>query len=215
MWYGNSVSIRSKSAFEIEHSTSIYSGILRLSELRAEAPNSNYPLFIVASEERRKRVFDELRRPTFSGPCLRSNEVIRFLGYQKVREIDEASKDSKNFDATVLFTAAEGFPKLVSKVARHYVALHVARLATEHSRILLVQPEGVHIAISPGCDVNDAVGDNWRGWTVDGVTPEFLAGVCVESVQLVGYPRKTQFVRCIHALAQTLRFRTCSLINKK
>ena len=38
-----------KSAFEIEHSTSIYSGILRLSDLRAEAPNSNYPLFIVAS----------------------------------------------------------------------------------------------------------------------------------------------------------------------
>ena len=33
-----------KSAFEIEHSTSIYSGILRLSDLRAEAPNSNYPL---------------------------------------------------------------------------------------------------------------------------------------------------------------------------
>jgi hypothetical protein len=38
-----------KSAFEIEHSTSIYSGILRLSDLRAEAPSSNYPLFIVAS----------------------------------------------------------------------------------------------------------------------------------------------------------------------
>ena len=33
-----------KSAFEIEHSTSVYSGILRLSDLRAEAPNSNYPL---------------------------------------------------------------------------------------------------------------------------------------------------------------------------
>ena len=43
-----------KSAFEIEHSTSIYSGILRLSDLRAEGPNSNYPLFIVASQERNK-----------------------------------------------------------------------------------------------------------------------------------------------------------------
>jgi len=39
------------------------------------------------------------------------NEGIRFLGYEKVREIDEASKDSKNFDATVLFTAAEGVPE--------------------------------------------------------------------------------------------------------
>jgi len=97
-----------KSAFEIEHSTSIYSGILRLSDLRAEAPNSNYPLFIVASEDRRKRVFEELRRPTFSGPCLRLHEVIRFVGYKKLREIDESSKNAKDFDAQVFLTASEG-----------------------------------------------------------------------------------------------------------
>src|SRR3954451_7453905 len=103
-----------KSAFEIEHSTSIYSGILRFSDLRAEAPNSNYPLFIVASEERRKRVFEELRRPTFSGPCLRLNEVIRFLAYEKVRQIDESSKDSKNFDPGALFTQEKECPKVVS-----------------------------------------------------------------------------------------------------
>jgi hypothetical protein len=101
-----------KSAFEIEHSTSIYSGILRLSDLRAEAPNSNYPLFIVASEDRRTRVFDELRRPTFSGPCLRLNEVIRFSGYEKVREIDESSKQSRDFDAAVLFAAGDAAPHL-------------------------------------------------------------------------------------------------------
>lgn len=100
-----------KSAFEIEHSTSIYSGILRLSDLRAEAPNSNYPLFIVASEERKRRVFEELRRPTFSGPCLRLNEVIRFLGYEKVREIDELSKDARTFDASVLMNAGEPVPE--------------------------------------------------------------------------------------------------------
>lgn len=100
-----------KSAFEIEHSTSIYSGILRLSDLRAEAPNSNYPLFIVAPEDRRRRVFEELRRPTFSGPCLRLNEVIRFLGYNKIREIDESCKAS-TLDATVLFTAGESVPEV-------------------------------------------------------------------------------------------------------
>jgi hypothetical protein len=101
-----------KSAFEIEHSTSVYSGILRLADLRAEAPNSNYPLFIVASENRRKKVFEELRRPTFSGPCLRLNEVIRFLGYQKLREIDEMSKRADNFDTNVLFTAGESVPNV-------------------------------------------------------------------------------------------------------
>ena len=68
-----------KSAFEIENSTSVYSGILRLSDLRAENPNSNYPLFIIAAEERRRKVFNELKRPTFSGACLRLNEVINFI----------------------------------------------------------------------------------------------------------------------------------------
>src|ERR1700722_8115281 len=77
-----------KSAFEIENSTSVYSGILRLSVLGAEAPTPNYPLFIVASEDRRRKVFDELSRPTFSGPCLRLNEGIRFLCYKKLGDID-------------------------------------------------------------------------------------------------------------------------------
>jgi len=99
-----------KSAFEIEHSTSIYSGILRLSDLRAEAPNSNYPLFIVASEDRRRKVFEELSRPTFSGPCLRLNEVIKFLGYKKLRDIDESLKNAKDFDTNVLLAAGESIP---------------------------------------------------------------------------------------------------------
>jgi hypothetical protein len=101
-----------KSAFEIEHSTSVYSGILRLSDLRAEAPNSNYPMFIVASEDRRRKVFDELRRPTFSGPCLRLNEVIRFLGYEKLREIDESSKNAKDFDTNTVLAAGEIVPHI-------------------------------------------------------------------------------------------------------
>ena len=99
-----------KSAFEIEHSTSIYSGILRLSDLRAEAPNSNYPLFIVASENRKRKVFDELKRPTFSGPCLRLHEVIKFLAYDRLRELDQLSKNAKQFDPGALMTAGENVP---------------------------------------------------------------------------------------------------------
>jgi len=83
--YGYSI----KSAFEIEHSTSVYSGILRLSDLRALTPNSIYPLFIVADRERKNKVFSELRRPTFDNPYLRLKEVIGFLSYDKVRELDE------------------------------------------------------------------------------------------------------------------------------
>jgi hypothetical protein len=86
-----------------------YSGILRLSDLRAEAPNSNYPL-ISLREGQGKKVFEELKRPTFSGPCLRLNEVIRFLGYDHVRAIDEASKSASNFDIRIVFSASEPVP---------------------------------------------------------------------------------------------------------
>jgi hypothetical protein len=92
--YGYSI----KSAFEIEHSTSIYSGILRLSDLRALTPNSTYPLFIVADRSRKNKVFSELQRPTFDNPYLNLKEVIGFLSYDKVREMDE---NFKNQDANI------------------------------------------------------------------------------------------------------------------
>jgi hypothetical protein len=69
-------------------------------------------MFIVASEDRRRKVFDELRRPTFSGPCLRLHEVIRFLGYEKLREIDESSKNAKDFDANTVLAAGESVPHI-------------------------------------------------------------------------------------------------------
>ncbi|MEX1997827.1 MAG: hypothetical protein WEA04_04105 [Candidatus Andersenbacteria bacterium] len=94
-----------KSAFEIEHSTSVYSGILRLSDLRALSPNSTYPLFIVADRKRQSKIFRELERPTFSGPCLRLHEVIAFLDYAAIREIDEEAK--KEFDSSLLFARAQ------------------------------------------------------------------------------------------------------------
>lgn len=96
-----------KSAFEIEHSTEVYSGILRLSDLRAQTPNSQYPLFIVAKEDRKRKVFDELRRPTFAGPCLRLNEVVRYLGYKKIREVDESYKSKTEFEPQILFSQGE------------------------------------------------------------------------------------------------------------
>ena len=92
--YGFSI----KSAFEIEHSTAVYSGILRLSDLRAVTPNSVYPLFIVASRERRNKVFSELKRPTFNNPYLNLPEAVSFLSYDKVRELDE---DFKERDANI------------------------------------------------------------------------------------------------------------------
>jgi len=78
---------RIDAAFEVENSTSIYSGLLRFADLTMVAPNTHYPLFIVAPEERRNRVREQLVRPAFKH--LKIAEKVRFLSYDKVREIDE------------------------------------------------------------------------------------------------------------------------------
>ena len=52
-------------AFEIESTTSIYSGLLRMSYLLARQPNISVPLFLVAPEERREQVVRQVNRPTF------------------------------------------------------------------------------------------------------------------------------------------------------
>lgn len=52
-------------AFEVEHTTSIYSGLLRMSDLIASSPNINFPLYIISPSVRLKQVRRELSRPTF------------------------------------------------------------------------------------------------------------------------------------------------------
>ncbi len=78
---------RIAAAYEIENSTSIYSGLLRFSDLMILAPNTIYPLFVVAPSERKNRLREQLRRPTFKRMNLA--EHVRFLSYEAVDEIDE------------------------------------------------------------------------------------------------------------------------------
>jgi len=52
-------------AFEVEHTTSIYSGLLRMADLAALSPNLSFPLYVVAPASRLPRVRRELVRPTF------------------------------------------------------------------------------------------------------------------------------------------------------
>ena len=97
-----------KSAFEIENSTQIYSGILRLSDLRTFTPNSTYPLFIVASREKKQRVFEQLQRPTFASDYLSLNKAVKFLSYDSVRSLDEQYKNQQpGFNLEWLFNLAE------------------------------------------------------------------------------------------------------------
>ena len=52
-------------AFEVEKSTSIYSGILRLSDLALALPDHQTRLCLVAPDEREKEVVAQLKRPSF------------------------------------------------------------------------------------------------------------------------------------------------------
>jgi len=53
-------------AFEVEHTTAIYSGLLRMSDLVSMQPNIKIDLFMVAADERREKVAYEINRPTLA-----------------------------------------------------------------------------------------------------------------------------------------------------
>lgn len=77
-------------AFEVEHTTSIYSGILRMADLLALQPNMNIKLHIVAPDARRDKVFQEITRPVFS--LLDGNplsERCTYISYDSIKEISE------------------------------------------------------------------------------------------------------------------------------
>ena len=52
-------------AFEIEATTLIYSGLLRLNDLVLAQPNNQIALYIVSGQRRRQHVFNQLIRPSF------------------------------------------------------------------------------------------------------------------------------------------------------
>jgi hypothetical protein len=79
---GNSIA----SAFEVECTTSVYSGLLRMSDLLALQPNIDIRLFLVAPDERREKVKQEILRPTFSLREKPLAEVCGFVGFGKLTE---------------------------------------------------------------------------------------------------------------------------------
>jgi hypothetical protein len=77
-------------AFEVESTTSVYSGLLRMADLLALQPNLSIPLFIVAPEARRNDVRREINRPTFSRALRRPlGRSCRYISFEKLRESAE------------------------------------------------------------------------------------------------------------------------------
>jgi hypothetical protein len=86
---GNSI----QAAFEIESTTSIFSGLLRMSDLITMQPNLKIPLYIVAPGERRNKVISEVNRPTFARLSPPMSGICRFISFEELRkQLDMAAK---------------------------------------------------------------------------------------------------------------------------
>jgi hypothetical protein len=76
-------------AFEVEHTTAIYSGLLRMSDLVSMQPNINLKLYLVAPDEKRTRIFDEISRPTFARLRPPLPKICRFIPYSRlIKEVN-------------------------------------------------------------------------------------------------------------------------------
>lgn len=87
VWFNKGTSTVA-AAFEVEHSTSIYSGIMRMLDLiLSPSAISSAPIFIVAPNARRDEVLTQWRRPAFAQL---SQVEVRYLPYQHLVDHQEA-----------------------------------------------------------------------------------------------------------------------------
>jgi hypothetical protein len=97
-------------AFEVEHTTAIYSGLLRMADLLALQPNMDIRLHIVAPDDKRGKVLREIKRPVFSllerGPLY---ESCSFLPYSAVNDI--AAMDHLRHTNDTVIDEFEEFPE--------------------------------------------------------------------------------------------------------
>ena len=70
-------------AFEVEKSTSIYSGILRLIDLASSLGDKKYNFFLVAPDSREKEIIAQLKRPSFKNiDCV----TLRYILFSNLYE---------------------------------------------------------------------------------------------------------------------------------
>jgi predicted RNA-binding protein len=101
---GNSI----EAAFEVESTTSIYSGLLRMSDLLARQPNISVPLFLVAPEDRRAEVIRQVNRPTFAIMKPPLVDVCRYISFEGLRDaLTEAKEYVSHLKPTWLQTISE------------------------------------------------------------------------------------------------------------
>jgi hypothetical protein len=92
-------------AFEIETTTSIYSGLLRMSDLLSVVPALNIKIYIVAPRERQNKVLSELGRPTF-----RKIGLSEYCRYVSSEDLSDLLAKVKGFDGHIQ-------PSILDKIA--------------------------------------------------------------------------------------------------
>ncbi len=95
-------------AFEIEATTAIYSGLLRMSDLLAMQPNISVPLYLVAPDARRDKVLSETNRATFRRLTPPLCETCRFLPFDELRtEVKRVGEYTKHMKPDFLTSISE------------------------------------------------------------------------------------------------------------
>ncbi len=104
---------RVEAAFEVEHTTAVYSGLLRMSDLVALHPNLMMQLYIVAPDARRSKVLAEITRPTFDSLERPLREVCGFIAYSRlIREADTVRRYRDQLKPGFLNEIAEHAPSM-------------------------------------------------------------------------------------------------------
>jgi hypothetical protein len=99
LWFDKRAIIR---AFEVEHTTAVYSGLLRMADLLALQPNINIKLHIVAPDERREKVFKEMGRPVFTLLERRNlTKICTFLSYDSIESISKIQTLAHTTDSVI------------------------------------------------------------------------------------------------------------------
>jgi predicted RNA-binding protein len=95
-------------AFEIESTTTIYSGLLRMSDLISMLPRLTIPLFIVAPDDRRQKIIAEVNRPTFSMLSPPMSQVCRFIAFSTLKaEVSKVGRFAQHLKPDFINELAE------------------------------------------------------------------------------------------------------------
>jgi hypothetical protein len=80
-------------AFEVEDTTSIYSGILRMADLLSLQPMLDIKIHIVAPSGRRDAVFEQITRPVFAvmekGPLA---DICTYISYESISDLSKEKR---------------------------------------------------------------------------------------------------------------------------